>query len=317
MAAKDNAPAHHPPLNDPKAILKIITCPKRMTTRARKDLLKTIASVDKLIQKAVDSEQENICYKINPGNQMDVGGILLMCYIAHVLTGHGKIAYVRGTGEAADLVLENVIHARMPPELRKKMQTKAGNFLARYIKNSSQMIEELGQWANSVREGIGASDEEVALWQTHISEVSTNTFQHGPSVKKKFIPTLLVAGQAFKEEGIVLLATLDFGSGIPRVIEKVSTPTINDGDGDLIAHACKQGITSRCVPQNQGAGLHTLVKMVQENEKGQVNILSHNGLVSVSSARQKVKNIPRQSTTPLLDGTLTVITIGIKEGAKP
>jgi len=78
-------------------------------------------------------------------------------------------------------------------------------------------------------------------------------------------------------ENKVVIAISDFGVGIPYNIRKVKEC---GDDGETLKEAIKEGVSSRSTPRNRGAGLHTLVKNVVENNGGRVHIHSNNGILS-------------------------------------
>ena len=122
----------------------------------------------------------------------------------------------------------------------------------------------------------------------------------------------MVAGKAYEEKGRVEMGVLDFGAGIPRVIEQVASEEIRmKGDGRLIAHALKRGVTSRTVFENQGAGLHGIVDAVKDN-RGRLLLLSGNGLVCVRNGRVSSRKLKGTSSQPNLNGTLAIIILNLQ-----
>lgn len=239
--------------------------------------------------------------------RMDPGGLLLLKHTGVQLARLGWEAYVRGEGDVMMMLSENLEHF-MRPKAERAAPQRVGDYLLRGITSRDDMVGELEEWAKSVRTGTTAKDEHVALWQMQICEVTTNSFQHCKAARTN----ILIAGRAYSSAGVVQLAALDLGIGIARVIEKSSTPIKKGfGDGDLLAHACKKGITSHCVPENQGAGLDSLVNTVKKNEGGRLQILSNRGLFHVNTVREHSRNLaPKYGAG--FDGTLTVVTLGIR-----
>jgi len=185
-----------------------------------------------------------------------------------------------------------------------------GLYLLRDIGDPTKMVGELEEWAKSVKSNTGATEEMVGLWQMQIAEVTTNSFQRGVRYSRaQEAKASNIAGKAFGSS--VQLAALDYGSTIPRVIQETAK---RDGirlrDGDLIRHACKLGVTSRSVKQNQGAGLHSLVNTVKDCQ-GSLIILSRNGLVHVCGNRQYRRTLKPIRKEPVLAVTLTIVKLRI------
>ncbi|MCI0420804.1 MAG: DUF5050 domain-containing protein, partial [Acidobacteria bacterium] len=192
-----------------------------------------------------------------------------------------------------------------------------GEYLLRRVGSREVLVSELEEWAETVKEGAEPPEDQVALWQMQISEVATNGFQHGIGTEppeNEDRGSILVAGRAYPDTKVVQLAALDFGATIPRVIQHVAAQLgrRRRRDSDLISFACKKGVTSRSVPQNQGAGLHSLVETVKQNKGGSLLILSGNGLCCFSDNGENKKTLsPMVSNHAVLEGTLTIINLKI------
>ncbi|MEZ4297742.1 MAG: hypothetical protein R3B70_22485 [Polyangiaceae bacterium] len=244
--------------------------------------------------------------------EIDPGGLLLLMYHGLELKKRGWGTYLGGLGGTVKQVLLNLDHYLAPKDARASFDAPPGDFLLRGIDGKESMVAELMAWARTVQQATQASDERVALWQMQIAEVTTNGFQHGPRLGP-MSGDLLINGKSYTERGEVQLAAIDFGAGIPRVIEIIGRPAKCVGDGDLIAYACEKGVTSRCVPQNQGAGLDSLIQTVRSSG-GRLLMLSNNGLLYTAADEQQVRNLkPRKKYgDQVLNGTLTVINLRIR-----
>ncbi len=276
-------------------------------------LLKTARFFRDLVRRAKnEGGTGNILTSLTECERVDPGGILLLKHAAMELQAMGWLHYIQGfaLGDTVySVVKENLSHYLLPATQRKNMPQKEGDYLLRGIKSRGDMVEELGEWASSVQKGTGAEPREVSIWETQIGEVTTNSFQHG----KAGTGHILIAGQANKKTGVVQLAALDLGIGIPKLIRDVVRPPGIDGDGDLIAHAFRKGVTSQCEPANQGAGLTSLARSVQQNKRGDLSVLSNNGFYRVTKMRKHAKNLdPPKGAEYVLRGTLTVINLSFQ-----
>jgi anti-sigma regulatory factor (Ser/Thr protein kinase) len=275
-------------------------------------LLASEGILRKLVQRAVIREhQGHGIFMLDNCPAMDAGTILLLMYAGFQLSRIGWKASVSGKGEAMDLVVRHLEHYLRDRKNRSSVARIEGDYLLREIDSRDGMVREIGGWAESVQRETNASKREVALWKTQISEVTTNGFQHGIGSSPPLHP-MLIAGRASNDGKMVQLAALDFGKSIPSTIDTVANKqSVPNGHGDRISFACKKGVTSRTLPVNQGAGLFKLVETVKKNG-GTLLILSGNGLVHVSNGRCYRRNLKApSSTTPILQGTLTVVNLRI------
>lgn len=248
---------------------------------------------------------------------IDVGALLLLIYTGQQLRRRGQSPRAVAQKQVHTILKENLEHYLLPKEQRPQLDTKSGRYLLRNVDSAPDMVSELEEWAESVRQGTPATAEQVALWTTQVAEVVTNGFQHGHMTADG--PRILIAGTSRKDDKtkrhIVQLAALDFGLGIPHVIRQGLRPRVR-GDGALIAFACERGVTTRCDKSNQGAGLPSLVEAVQ-GQSGSLLIFSNNGIYHVNGQHSETRSLESQNLELLtgnfvrLDGTLTVITLTI------
>jgi len=279
-------------------------CDRPLTTQSPKDLLRAYRHLSKPLRRAAETNTlGKVYYDVSNCPRMDSGALLLLSYSAYALKRLGWEAYVRGHGAPYEMVVENIQHMHQTPELRKTTTTTTGEFLCRKVPKHEQMVVELQEWAGTV--GAQADAAEVALWQMQISEITTNSFQHGQLVE----PHILVAGRAHRQQKIVQLAALDFGRGIPKSVAHVAKQAgIPAGDGNYIRHACCRGVTSRTVPQNQGAGLNSLVETVKERQ-GALIIFSGNRVFHVTKGRRYRRNFSASGSQAMIAGTLIVLNL--------
>ncbi len=224
--------------------------------------------------------------------------------------------WIHSSGAVRAYLIENLDHFWEPRPERDAQPSD--EFLLRRIVNREEMVQDISQYADGLREASYSSEREVAIWETQVGELTTNGFQHGPALDKdqdsrdKLMN--MVAGKAYEEERRVVMGVLDLGAGIPRVIEQVTPQEIcARGDGRLIAHALKRGVTSRTVSENQGAGLFGIVQAVKEND-GRLLILSGNGLAYVKDRRISSRKLNGTQDRPILKGTLAVIVLRFQKG---
>jgi hypothetical protein len=263
-----------------------------------------------------NSEIPSILYDLSNCSSVDPGAVLLLCYAYELSLVQQRKVLITGSGPLIEELREHFRYYRERDPQKRDSSKHNGLYPLRGIENKENMLSALEQWAESVQRGTAATPEQVALWQMQIAEVTTNAFQHGPVHKQQqlFRPVSIVAGKASGQ--IVQLAALDFGSTIPRVITEVAKRNgIKNEDGALIKFACQKGITSRSVKQNQGAGLYTLQQTVTGSPQGILQILSGNGLALFSNGQEFVKTLDNDDTSPMLDGTLTIINLQINGGA--
>jgi hypothetical protein len=262
------------------------------------------------------SKDKNIVYDFSKSPQIDPGAVLLLMYVARLMSSAARLVRYRGDSESARELTQHIQHwasGRTGAGSAVQGPSPKGLYALRDLTNQDEMVEQLNEWTKSVQQGTEASDEQVALWQMQISEVTTNAFQHGPVyMANAAISPSMVAGKADGDS--VQLAALDYGSTIPRLIHDtaIMSGLPNDiDDAALIRFACNKGVTSRSVKQNQGAGLWSLTETVKRND-GTLLILSRNGLVHVCGDRIIEKHLPAiWPGQPVLEGTLTVINLHI------
>ena len=269
-------------------------------------------AVSKLQNKVTDG---NALIDISNCEEIDPGGLLLTMYAFFQLLRNNQLSlWFRSHGAVRAYLVENLDHFYQTRSSRHTDRTD--EFLLRLIRTREAMVGDLNQYAAALRQAPYSSDREVAIWETQVGELTTNGFQHGNALDNSpegSDPIMnMVAGKAYEEKGRVEMGVLDFGAGIPRVIEQVASEEIRmKGDGRLIAHALKRGVTSRTVFENQGAGLHGIVDAVKDN-RGRLLLLSGNGLVCVRNGRVSSRKLKGTSSEPNLNGTLAIIILNLQ-----
>jgi hypothetical protein len=292
-----------------------VTPPKPLLTTEPDLVLSTHDSLQRLLRKAkrAPNQGAHVAYDLSKCTDIDPGAVLLMMYAGQKLAENGWGAYATGESAAMRKLSKNLEHLRLLPENRATFVRDAGEYPLRSVDNRNTMVRELEEWALTVRQGTQAKPEDVAIWGMQISEVVTNGFQHGPTNLGHELPAILLAGGVNDAANRVQLAALDFGSGIPRVIEGFVSEAVRlKGDGALIREACKKGVTSHCSRQNQGYGLPHLIESVKQNG-GTLQIFSHRGFVHVTAnGRTYARNY--ESSDRRLDGTLTIVSLRVENG---
>lgn len=94
-----------------------------------------------------------------------------------------------------------------------------------------------------------------------------------------------IFSQHYPKVNEVKITISDFGVGIPNNIRRVNPGVTDDQAIDL---ATTEGVTSKTSPRNLGAGLHTLIENVVNNNNGSVYIHSNYGILSCTKDNNKV-----------------------------
>ncbi|MBF0296032.1 MAG: hypothetical protein HQL96_12650 [Magnetococcales bacterium] len=81
------------------------------------------------------------------------------------------------------------------------------------------------------------------------------------------------AAQHFPKNRRIIIAIADFGVGIPTQMSK----KYHGSNSDLIMQACDEGVSTKSIPQNRGAGLYLLVQNVVRLNHGMISIYSNDG----------------------------------------
>jgi len=293
-------------------------CTTPFVTMTPAETILTHQNLQRVVRRAISDETtEKVILDLDNCAKCDPGGLLLLRHAGEQLRTAGRLGYVTHSepSDSFDTIIENQRHL-WERTAAKKGNVKTtdsspavespqdGKYLLRSIENRNEMVQEIGEWAEIVKKGADAAPEDVACWEMQIAEVATNTFQHGRSEQ------IWVSGHFYKQSGVVQLAAIDYGATIPAVIRDEAQRQGRLGtDSDLIAFACELGVTSRCVRQNQGSGLVSLIQSVGING-GRMQILSRNGFFHVNKTRKYRKTPPGASLS--LHGTLIILCLKVR-----
>src|SRR5690606_13738642 len=98
-----------------------------------------------------------------------------------------------------------------------------------------------------------------------------------------------IFAQHYPNKNQIKIAISDFGIGIPDNIRRIN-PSLQDHYA--IEKASEEGFTSRTSPRNLGAGLHTIIENVVNNNNGAVHIHSNYGILSCIKGEDGVEKYP-------------------------
>lgn len=239
--------------------------------------------------------------------RLDPGSVLLLMHSVRSLDALGLEVFVSGranAGEAFQAVVRHLAHYHSSKGDRSSVPVEDGDYPLRAISSQEEMVNELEDWAECVQKATGVSDERMAEWNTHVSELTTNSFQHGGKEAFAGFRRVLIVGAA--TTGAVQLAVLDGGSGIPNVLRSHVQKGLHDGR--VIREACKERVTSRCDPSNQGHGLPGLVAAVNRAEAS-LQIFSGSGLCHAKYGRMYYRDLTKRRIPLDFRGTLSIITL--------
>lgn len=268
--------------------------------------LLTHRKFDEVVQKVSGSAHERVTFDFGGCSAIDPGSVLLFIHAARSVTRRVPRVDVTAGGkssQAFEAIINHLHHYSMPKDERSSYEPAEGDYPLRAISSQDEMVSELEQWAECVQKSTKASAERMAEWNTHISELTTNSFQHGGSGFSG-LRRVLIVGAA--KSSLVQLAVLDAGSGIPAVLGPHVERKLHHGQ--IVRRACDERITSRCDPSNQGHGLPGLVDAVVEAEAS-LQIFSGSGLCHVRNGQRYCRDLTKHRPGPVaFDGTLTIIT---------
>lgn len=294
-----------------------VSCRGPLTTDAPDSTVRTHKDFQGLVDKLdgfhpVDPGGRTARFDLSRCQQIDPGAVMLLMYAARSIDslGYDPVVSARKNPSAAfDAVRMHVEHFFADRRERSKMPQFDGDYPLRGVWSHGEMVAELEGWAECIEKTTEVTAEEMALWSTHISELTTNSFQHGATRLEGKLGPVLIAGTANRRGRTVQLAVLDTGSGIPRVLRPHIVDEKDRHDGRIIREACRLRVTSRCDPANQGHGLPGLVDAVRRST-GTLQILSGNGMCHLVGGRlysRRLQPLPNRPT--FLEGTLAIITV--------
>ena len=110
--------------------------------------------------------------------------------------------------------------------------------------------------------------------------------------------------QYFPKAHYIIFAISDFGVGIAY---NVRNKMACGSDCDAICRAVEDGFSTKSTPRNRGAGLHTIIKNIANNQQGDVKIYSWRGQYEASGENIAAKNIDDESAP--YPGTMLAMTL--------
>lgn len=152
---------------------------------------------------------------------------------------------------------------------------------------------------------LNTSEVSLATVRVCLDEILQNVGDHSG------VQVGCVHAQFTPESGMLEIAISDFGYGIPTKVREFAVsgmPTKFDlspdmADADALRLACQQGFTTKSNVRNRGAGLPNLLSVVTGRDRGNVWIISGQGVVSAVH-RDGASKITARSKTAVYPGTL-------------
>src|SRR5690606_26789301 len=146
---------------------------------------------------------------------------------------------------------------------------------------SYQWLERFTFWLSNQ---IGITTESLVNIRMCVGEIFNNINDHA---REKIG---CIFAQHYPKRKEIKIAISDFGIGIPDNIRRIS-PSLQDHEA--IEMASNEGVTSKTSPRNLGAGLHTLIENVVNDNGGSVYIHSNYGILSCVRGHNGVTKIPK------------------------
>jgi anti-sigma regulatory factor (Ser/Thr protein kinase) len=91
-----------------------------------------------------------------------------------------------------------------------------------------------------------------------------------------------IFAQHYPNKKEIIISISDFGVGIPNTMRRIH-PSLRDDEA--ILKSIEEGVTSKTVPGNRGAGLNTLIKSVCQFNGGDLHIHSNHGILNCISGK--------------------------------
>lgn len=135
----------------------------------------------------------------------------------------------------------------------------------RHADSHSWLEHEVSPW---LAHKIGTVPEALYDVRTCIKEIFNNIVDHSTEE----IGCIHI--QWYPNRSQIHIAISDFGRGIPAAIAQGYSPA---DDGDAILLATQEGVTTKSIPTNRGAGLSILIDYVVARNQGAVDIYSGRG----------------------------------------
>jgi anti-sigma regulatory factor (Ser/Thr protein kinase) len=130
---------------------------------------------------------------------------------------------------------------------------------------------------------LGINPKSLVNIRMCIGEIFNNINDHAQE------NTGCIFAQHYPRSKEIKIAISDFGVGIPNNIRRLN-PSLQDHHA--IEKATEEGFTSKTSPRNLGAGLHTLIENVVNDNGGAVHIHSNYGILSCTKGYTEIQKTP-------------------------
>lgn len=152
---------------------------------------------------------------------------------------------------------------------------------------------------------LNTSEASLATVRVCLEEILQNVGDHSG------VQVGCVHAQFTPASGTLEIAISDFGHGIPTKVREFAASGVftrfvlspDMADADALRLACQQGFTTKSNVRNRGAGLPVLLSVVTGRDRGNVWIISGQGVVSAVH-RDGASKITARTKTAVYPGTL-------------
>ncbi len=152
---------------------------------------------------------------------------------------------------------------------------------------------------------LNAEKEELGSIKTCLSEMFNNIRDHSG----RNIGCVFAQHYPQKRSGEIRISVSDFGHGIPETIRKID-PDLEDHEA--ILYATTEGVSSKSIPNNRGAGFGILIDNVVSRNLGSLTVYSGRGIVRCrpknGRTRRKAEEAPGTYPGTLIELVLDVST---------
>jgi anti-sigma regulatory factor (Ser/Thr protein kinase) len=250
-----------------------INLPTRLNSTGIYRLLRSVITTD---QKPLDDEFN---FHFNTLEFIEPVGVTVLSNLSYWLLKQGvsKVYWtVDKYTRCVDFLDDSLFFEQhLGEKVKKASSPRSTTFPLSNIKHqeSWSFLDKLVNWLSRELSMSRASFENI---RTTLQEIFNNIKDHAHE------DLGCVFAQHFPQKSLIQVAISDFGVGIPSNIHKKYQSLT---DAEAIKKATEQGISTKSVPGNRGAGLDILLHIVGHN-KGSVNIHSNNGIFSYSGRTQ-------------------------------